>query len=236
MKSVYLFDVDGTICESGQKISPNMIDVLSKLHVNHELGVVGGGTIEKLKYQLDTCSNIFQYMFAECGSVAYINDKLVHKNNIRQHKLFPHMQKLMKISLKFIAEQDYPISGHFIDLRNGLIYISLVGLQATLPEREQFIKLDQEHKYREKLYKLLHANNIAGISINYGGQVGIGIYPAEWDKAQVVNYFPDDNYKIHYFGDKYNVDGNDYTIIHHSRVIGHKVNTPDETMKLLNSN
>ncbi len=70
------------------------------------------------------------------------------------------------------------------------------------------------------------------ISILEGGSVGIAIYPCEWDKVQVLSSLT--QYKeIQYFGDKYKLGGNDHDIIHHEKVIGHKIDNKHNTYALL---
>lgn len=234
MRKVYLFDVDGTLCRSGERITDDMLDVLRRLkQTGCELGIVGGGTYEKLRNQIGDV-RLFKYVFAECGSVVYVDNRLVHTNDIRQHRLYDHINRLVKMSLRFISEQDYPVTGHFIDLRNGLVYVSLVGMQASLDERRTFIELDRVHQYRKRLYEKLvgEAVRVPGLTVSYGGEVGLSIYPSEWDKVQVLRYFeaPDE---VHYFGDKYQPGGNDHEIVNSPRVTGHRVDSPVDTAAVL---
>ncbi len=84
-----LFDVDGTICDSGKKITCQMALQLNKLvQVGCVIGIVGGGTFNKIIYQLD--NQIYpKYIFSECGSVFHLFNseisqyELVNVNNIR---------------------------------------------------------------------------------------------------------------------------------------------------------
>jgi phosphomannomutase len=199
-----------------------------------DLGLVGGGTYEKIEKQLGKeFLKEFTFVFAECGSVAYNKErKILLQNNIRKHKLYSNIQKCMKHSLRFISESSYEIGGHFIDIRNGLVYISLVGMDATLEMREHFKKMDQKMSFRKRLLLQLHERCDKGISVVYGGEVGISMYPKEWDKIQVMKWLKD--YPIiHFFGDRYQEDGNDYQMIHHPKVIGHKVDHWKETIDFL---
>ena len=43
------------------------------------------------------------------------------------------------------------MTGHFIDLRNGIIYIRLIGMQANEDERMYFKDLDNTFNIRKKL-------------------------------------------------------------------------------------
>jgi len=82
--------------------------------------------------------------------------------------------------------------------------------------------------------KAVELNIYEDISITEGGSVGIAIYPKEFDKIQVLDTITKEDYsEIHYFGDKYEKDGNDYNIINDKRVIGHCVNSPNDTIEIL---
>jgi HAD superfamily hydrolase (TIGR01484 family) len=243
MKQIILFDVDGTITESGQKISTEMANILNQIKNNgFEIGIVGGGKMEKIIEQMDG-KIFFHHYFSECGCVYYKNNnnlslelKEIYKKNIREHELYTKINILVKLSLNFLSNVDYTITGNFIDLRNGIIYISLIGLVANLDERSYFLSLDAKNNYRKKLLSLLHEkvkelNILEKVDIVEGGSVGIAIYPSEYDKIQVLEYFSKDEYeKIYYFGDKYEINGNDYKIINHHNVIGFKTDNPECTL------
>lgn len=239
-KVLLLFDVDGTIADSGQKIHRfirNILVVLSKSK-EYELGIVGGGTLDKILYQVDSVP--FQYIFSECGSIFHSRKEneyeLQYQNVFMDHPCFSKTYLLVKKSLEYISSILTTTSGHFVDVRQGLVYISLIGLQATQSQREDFRILDMEHQYRQQLLFYLQdisknegLENILQISL--GGNTGIAIYPREWNKTQVLKHIPIDTYdKIYYFGDKYEKDGNDYDLIHHPSVVGVKVNNPEDTL------
>ena len=231
---LFLFDVDGTLAESGQKLTQKMKNLLENLKQNgSEIGIVGGGKYEKIKEQLDGLK--VTHLFSESGCVYHKNDIEVHKKNIREHKLYPKVNIIIKTALKFLSEVDYELTGHFIDLRTGIIYLSLIGMVATQEERKKFIDLDIKNNYRERLINILkdkakELNIDNELDILEGGSVGIGIYPKEWDKEQVLDYLPNDVYsEIYYFGDKYTEKGNDYRLLNNQRVFGFKVDKPEDT-------
>ena len=240
MKSLLLFDVDGTITHSGKKIDHQMINTLSLLKNKFELGIVGGGKLEKILYQLDGLE--FSHYFTECGCVYHkVIDgylKEIYIKNIRNHNLYPKINILIKEALSYLSKVDYMLTGNFIDLRNGIIYISLIGMSATEEERSYFIKINKKHNYILKLLailkdKALEINIFSKISICRGGEVGIAIYPVEYDKIQVLDSLLDEYNKIIYFGDKFDTDGNDYKLINSETVIGHKVTCVEDTIKIL---
>ena len=77
------------------------------------------------------------------------------------------------------------------------------------------------------------------IDICLGGSVGIAIYPSKWNKVQVLDWIGLDRQaqtnhnQIHYFGDKYLPDGNDYKLIVHPDIIPHPVDTLEQTLCVL---
>jgi HAD superfamily hydrolase (TIGR01484 family) len=242
MKDIILFDVDGTLVESGENIKKksDKYKLLNKLKNKYEIGVVCGGTLDKILQQLDYHEIKFDHYFTECGCVyydKYLNN--IYKKNIREHKLYDKINIIIKKALNYLSNVNYTISGHFIDLRNGIIYISLIGMNATQEERKNFKNIDKIYNYKKELLSILRncANDLDisdNISINYGGSVGIGIYPIEYDKSQVLNTITKFKYNnIYYFGDKYDEDGNDYHIINHPDVCGYKINEISETYKII---
>lgn len=247
-KSIFLFDVDGTLVESGQKISQQHANILNKLKENpkNEIGIVGGGDIKKIICQMDN-KIYFNHYFSECGCVYHTLDEKENKNNleekykknIRNHNLYLKINILIKKALEFLSRVDYTLTGNFIDLRCGIIYISLIGMSATNEEREYFKTIDKKEKIREQLLEILlkeaeKINVLDKVSILEGGSVGISIYPIEYDKIQVLETIKKEHYdNIYYFGDKYLSSGNDYHLINHKDTIGYKINNIENTYEIL---
>ena len=244
-KILFLFDVDGTLTESGCIINENVKNTIKTLSSidNIDIGIVGGGKLDKILIQMGN-DLYFNHYFTECGCVHHKNKNnktleltQIYCKDIRKHELYILINILLKETLKYLSEVEYTITGNFIDLRNGIIYISLIGMCANEEERKYFINLDKKYKYREDLLNLLikkaeQLNILDAIDIVEGGSVGIAIYPKEHDKIQVLEHLI--NYhEIHYFGDKYDKNGNDYNIINDKRVNGHRVNNPNDTVKII---
>ncbi len=251
--SIIIFDLDGTICHSGQQVENKMIEILKRIKnkYNCDFAVNGGGTYEKICSQIGELKTLMKYIFAECGSVVYeiknnSHDVLIKKNSLIHHKSYNIIQKLIRHSLKFISETSYELNGHLIDVRNGLVYISLVGMQANLDQRELFLKMDKRMEFRKRLMIQLNERKEKlmfnqptnlDVTITYGGQVGISIFPSDWDKVQCLKYL--EKYEnINFFGDRYDINGNDYKMMNHPKVNGHRINNHEETyeelLKILN--
>lgn len=62
----------------------------------------------------------------------------------------------MKFVLHYIADLDIPIKrGTFMEFRNGMINISPIGRNASVVERNEYQKYDEEHKIRETMVGIL---------------------------------------------------------------------------------
>jgi HAD superfamily hydrolase (TIGR01484 family) len=246
-KNIILLDVDGTIAESGNIINENISLLLNKLQneKSFEIGIVGGGKFDKILFQLNN-KLVVEHIFSECGSIYNkLNDHnlydLIYKKNIRKFKYYNEINILIKIFLNYLSNVDYLLSGNFVDLRDGLIYLSFVGMVANEDERQNFIKLDKKNNYRLNLLQILQKKAVElnidkYVDILLGGSVGIAVYPTQWNKVQVINdgIITKKNYnKIYYFGDKYDIDGNDYKLLNHPDVIGVKIDNLDDTIREL---
>lgn len=244
--NLILFDIDGTLTPSGNIIQNDMVHKIKQLASknNYILGLVGGGTIEKIRYQMNKTISCFKYIFAECGSVIYIksnnsdNLELVQKKNMIDYCDRLILNDIIKSALVSIADMPIIYHGHQIDFRNGLVYISPPGMQATDYERNIFMEQDKKYNLRKKLLsklKLLNVDN--SLEIVLGGNVGIAIYPKEWNKSQVIEYLMEKTLisfnKIYYFGDRTEPDGNDYPIYSHPLINGFSVKKYHDTIDLI---
>ncbi|GCB70661.1 hypothetical protein scyTo_0005740 [Scyliorhinus torazame] len=208
-----LFDVDGTLTEARQKITPDMAEFTERLREKVKVGVVGGSDFAKIKEQLgDEVVSSFDYVFAENGLVAYKAGKFLAKQNILSKNIL----------------------GTFIEFRNGMLNISPIGRNCSQEERIEFFELDKKEKIRENFVADLR-REFAGrfLTFSIGGQISFDVFPEGWDKRYCLGLLESDNYKtIHFFGDKTSPGGNDYEIFSDARTIGHSVTSPDDTRRI----
>ncbi len=70
------------------------------------------------------------------------------------------------------------------------------------------------------------------LTYSVGGQISFDIYPKGWDKSYCLNHVGKFQ-EIHFFGDQTEIGGNDYEIYNDERTIGHKVDCPADTQRIL---
>lgn len=237
-KKLLLFDVDGTLTPSRKKIEKTIIDMLEKLYYNSNIiiGFVGGSNLEKQYEQLDSAINYFKYWFPENGLVAYENKKEFYKSNLLDFFGEEKLQSFISFVLTYIANLEIPIKrGTFFEYRTGLINISPIGRNCSQEERDNFEKYDKKHNIRETMITCLK-KEFPDLDLHYsiGGQISFDVFPKGWDKSFCLNHFNLDLFEeVHFFGDKVDKGGNDYEIYIDNRVVGHKVTSPKDTLKIV---
>ncbi len=239
MKTLLLFDVDGTLTKPRNIISKLFYDHLLRLKREEHVGlaVVGGSDLPKHISQLgDGFVKDFDYVFSENGLVAFHNGVPLPRQSISAHLGEERLQTLMNEVMRYLADVRVPVKrGTFIEYRTGLINVSPCGRGVSQEERDAFEAFDNEHGIRRDLVQYLE-RRFTGWDLNFviGGQISIDVYPEGWDKTYCLKYIPEEVTTIHFFGDKTTPGGNDYELYRHPRTVGHAVSSPDDTIKDLN--
>ncbi|XP_078355744.1 uncharacterized protein LOC144640509 [Oculina patagonica] len=116
-----------------------------------------------------------------------------------------------------------------------MLNVSPIGRNCTQEERIAFFEYDKVHKVRDKFVSILREKFADyGLQLSIGGQISFDVFPKGWDKTYCLRHVEKDGYKeIHFFGDKCYQGGNDFEIYMDERTTGHKVTSPEDTMKQL---
>nr|GAT42924.1 predicted protein [Mycena chlorophos] len=239
-KKLVLFDVDETLTLARQSASAEMLDVLRALREKVAIGFVSGSDKKKIEEQLSVHGNdaiqFFDYAFFENGLVAYKLGQPLESDSFILYVGEERYKKLVTFILHYIADLDIPIKrGTFIEFRNGMVNVSPIGRNATLQEREDFNKYDNEHGIRAAFVKELREKfSDYGLTFSIGGKISFDVFPNGWDKRYALRRVEDEQFEeIHFFGDKTDPGGNDHEIFADPRTIGHTVEGPAHTIRLL---
>jgi len=212
MKTIYLFDIDGTLTAPRAPIDEEFaeifIDWLEK--DSKEVYLVTGSDMKKIHQQLfgeflNRCAGIF----CCAGNQLYRNNKLVYQNKFQPPK------NLLKDLEIYLSEAEYSTrTGNHIEKRPGMINFSVLGRNANLLQREQYTRWDKKAEQREDVVEYI-TQNYPGLDVSIGGAISVDIYPKGKDKAQVVKYLKK-QYKeeiaMIFVGDKNIPGGNDYPL------------------------
>lgn len=233
---LFLFDVDGTLTRPREVIDQDVVDVLHELKARPDctIALVGGSDyvkiVEQVKYP-----ELFEYIFCENGAVAYKNNKLFHAESVVEFLGEEKLKRFLNYCLTYIANLDIPKKrGTFIELRKGLINVSPIGRNCTFEERKEFIEFDSKTNTLKQLQSSL-IENFKDLNMKFaiGGQTSVDCFPSDWDKRNCLKHLEGLFSEILFFGDRTDKGGNDYEIYHDSRVKGHKVTSPSDTIKFV---
>lgn len=203
-------DLDGTICESRQKISKEMKKLLSKL----DLIAISGASKEQMKYQLDGLK--CEIMAQSGNDTKYWKNKLTHKE---KQEILNHINKVV-IAVQRLRYFGFlnlvhlrRIKPDLIDDRGCQISLSLLGHNAKIEDKKLF---DPDNKIRKAVLKeepfiskTLECRIAGTTCFDYtrkdgtkGTNIARLIKHLKWNKKDCI-----------YFGDKLQKGGNDESVI-----------------------
>ncbi len=229
-KKLFLFDVDGTLTESRQRISAEMRDLLREARGHVYVAFVGGSDLQKQEEQVGSdCLDVFDFSFPENGVSFYRGRSLVSQESILKSVGEDFYRDLVDFSLRYVADLEIPTKrGTFIELRRSMVNISPIGRNCTQDERMAFFEHDKKEGVRAKMKSELDRRFGAKMQFSIGGQISIDGFPLGWDKTYCLRHLADFD-EIVFFGDMTMPGGNDYEIFSHERVVGVSVGGPHET-------
>ena len=247
MKTIYLFDVDGTLTPAKSDITPTFKKQFLEWSRGRQVYIVSGGTLVRIINQLtrevvDQVQGIFSCM----GNAFYLNMQnspsgYSEWNLMYENKFAVEKRELFFSELeRYVMKSDYHTkTGNHYEERVGMVNFSIVGRNATMKERQAYAAYDAEHNEREEIVKKLSKKHPT-LDFVIGGAVSIDIYNKGNDKAQVLKRFlgdkPQDT-RIVFVGDRIESPGNDHSLAYalserpNSQTIG--VESWEETAELL---
>jgi len=229
----FIFDVDGTLTPSRKEIVHEFWAPFLIFCRHHDVYLVTGSDRQKTLEQLglDICYTA-KRVYNCSGSDAYEKNQNVYRD---KWELPKKVERFLEDELAYSC---FPIrTGVHIERRPGNVNFSILGRGGDLDfkQREEYVKWDTERLEREDILERLK-NAFPDLAITLGGQTGIDIGPKGSDKSQILRDFTKDD-ELHFFGDKMNEGGNDYSLAMAiaSNMMGEAYNVEDykETWKLL---
>lgn len=207
-KQIFVFDVDGTLTPSRKKIDSKFGEWFLDFARHFEVHLVTGSdypkTVEQLGEEIcetvNTCFN--------CSG----NDVWRRGSNVetKQFTPSPKLMDFLVYKMRNTIFSDF--AGKHFEYRPGCMNFSIVGRNADWLHRQKYIAHDKIFHERANITNEI---NFAfdDVQACIGGETGIDIYPIGNDKSQVINYFdPADLFNIIFFGDKMELEGNDYPL------------------------
>lgn len=201
----YLFDVDGTLTPSREKINEEFHTFLVEFFTNNNCSIVTGSDIDKTIEQLGEQLLGLTIFNFNCSGNSITGKQEYHSDWTPSDELIEYLNQLCHTS-NFTKK-----AGNHIEKRTGSLNFSIVGRPANKYERELYIKHDNYHNERKRLSSLINAK-FTDIMAVVGGETGLDIFEKNKDKRQVLEYIGEDE-SIFFYGDMMEEGGNDYSLM-----------------------
>ena len=209
-KVKYIFDVDGTLTPSRQKIDSEFLNFLLNFAKQNDVYLVTGSdrpkTIEQIGKDLYfACKRVYNCS----GSDVYEKDILIYRD---EWSLPSDAEEFLMDELH---HSKFPIrTGNHIETRPGGVNFSVLGRgsEVIIEERQEYVKWDINTGERRGIAERFK-KRFPEIGCQVGGQTGLDISPLGCDKSQILRDFePQDT--IYFYGDKLKEGENDYPLGH----------------------
>lgn len=206
MKRSYLFDVDGTLTPSRGVIQSGFKEFFRQFCIDNDVYLVTGSNREKTIEQVGPviytlCKRVYQ-----CAG----NDVWEGNNNVSTY-ILDIPGAMIDMMYEYLEKSKFQLrTGGHIDMRPGLVNFSVVGRGCSLAARQEYVSWDRRTKERETIAEELR-EMFPEFEITVAGETGVDITLKGKDKSQILKEF-DDVSSLHFFGDKMELGGNDYTL------------------------
>ena len=203
----FIFDVDGTLTPSRQRIDEEFLSFFFRFTFDNDVYLVTGSdrakTVDQVTPELyDNCERVYNCS----GSDVYEGDTNVYRS---EWELPWDVERFLFDELDY---SQFPIrNGNHIERRPGGVNFSILGRHVDpFLGRKEYMRWDKDTDERAVIADRLRSN-FPGLSVALGGQTGIDIGPYGSDKSQILRDF-DESDDIHFFGDRMEKGGNDYSL------------------------
>ncbi len=239
---LFIFDLDGTLAESKQPISPAMAALLAQLTARAHVAVVSGGALKQFLTQVVErlpASGELSHLHLLPTSGASLYD---HENGgwkkIYEERLTEKEARHIEATMKEVGEATglitfaAPSWGERIEYRGSQVTLSALGQQAPLLMKKEW---DRDHAKRHALQAAL-ATRLGDFSVSLGGSTSIDVTKKGVDKAYGIHRLCErlgiEETDAVYVGDELGSGGNDEAV-YKTAVKAVRVANPAETKRFI---
>ena len=219
MDKIYIFDVDGTLTPSRQRMTEEFAIFFDEWTNKNTYYLVTGSNLEKTIEQvplayMDRAHGIFTC----CGNEYWQKDPAVHP--MHSDLIYENKFKPPNNLLTYLGEQirmsDYPVkAGNHIEDRGSLLNFSIVGRNCSQIQRNDYYEYDTQMDERKAIADYIK-ENWSDLDAVLGGQISIDIYPKGNDKSQILDIIEQEILiqpsEYIFIGDRTGKGGNDYPL------------------------
>lgn len=196
MNNLYVFDVDGVLCDRGENIDPDFKSWFLDWIENKKFSLLTGSGREKTIDQISSIIVDKSVISYHCmGNNIWMNNREISINQ------FTLKKEEYDFIQDYINQHEFPIkTGYHIDIRKGSVNFSLVGRNATQEQRNFYTRFDNMFKDRLSFIRKF-CSKFPRFEAYLGGDISVDICLAGCNKSQILEFcVPFDNF--YFFGDR----------------------------------
>jgi phosphomannomutase len=203
---LYVFDVDGVLCNKSKHINRKFKDFFLNWSNDKKYYIATGSPREKTIKQIgiDICKKS-DISFHCLGNSIWVNDieTIVNDFELTNYELC--------YLNEFLNTSKFPYrTGNHINKRTGSYNFSIVGRSANYKQRLDYIKFDKIYMERYHIVREIN-EKLNRIEAFIGGDISIDICIRGKNKSTIIDYLPKGY--IYYFGDSFFEYGIDYPVM-----------------------
>ncbi len=210
MKTVFIFDVDGTLTPSREPMDSQFRKWFKSWvkRGGKEVYFATGSDYPKTQEQLgNDVLDLANAVFSCAGNAIYSKGDLKYQSKWTLKE--PQIQWLNEQLQKSLFTGK---TGRHIENRIGLVNFSIVGRAADKEQRAKYVEYDRKTGERASIAKEFN-KRFSHIAIaQVAGETGIDIMEPGKDKGQIAQYFNEPNLHVYFFGDQMDFGGNDWPL------------------------
>jgi hypothetical protein len=190
LNHVFLFDIDGVLCEPQSEVDSNILAALLTLQDDYPVYLVTGNSYTK---SVDMVGNFFPVF---CNNA----DELRDDGSLE-------WQDIETTPLPEDLFRGFPMkANNSLEWRSPrFVNVCMIGRYAT---KEQRIKAD--NTWREMFIRDIKRKDVEAV---IGGSVSVDVYSKGADKSRAGKWLNDNGYTFTFIGDKTDPGGNDYPLV-----------------------
>jgi phosphomannomutase len=217
MKTIFLFDVDGTLTPAKSKIKPAFKKTFLDWCREREFYIVSGGSFERIVGQVSRPIVSEAVGVFACMANAYYKNITDNTWQLKyENKFNPTNKKKLLDALDWVVKDSafHIKTGKHYEERTGMLNFSIVGRNANMDQRKVYEEYDAKFKERVAIVEKL-SPDYPELEFVVGGAVSIDIFNTGNDKSQVITKVLHDELetkRIVFVGDRVDFPGNDYSL------------------------
>jgi phosphomannomutase len=237
-----VFDLDKTLAESKQPVSPGMANLLAHLSVRTVVAVISGGTLEQLQHQVveelpPTAELSKIYLLPTSGAAMFLFE---HDNwtRVYEEELSPEEVANIEEVIEQAAESSELIDfstesfGERIEFRGAEVTLSALGQEAPIKKKEAW---DPDGAKKRILQKSIQ-KMLPDYDVKIGGSTSIDVTKKGVNKAFGLTKLSEHTHisltDMLYIGDALFPGGND-SAVKQTKIKTQQVQGPNETETLV---